>query len=90
MLRAVRNILHGPVAEKCESVTDANSWRKLPFVLLLAALFVFGFLPKLLTEKIRPSAAVIVNMAKGDNQNTPVKPPAGVNVAQTTTSSETK
>jgi len=64
MLRAVRNILHGPVAEKCESVTDANSWRKLPFVLLLAALFVFGFLPKLLTEKIRPSAAVIVNMAE--------------------------
>jgi len=88
MLRAVRNILHGPVAEKCESVTDANSWRQLPFVLLLAALFVFGFFPKVLTEKIRPGAALIVDMANGGNQNTPVKPPAGVNVVQTT--SETK
>ena len=88
MLRAVRNILHGPVAEKCESVTDANSWRQLPFVLLLVALFVFGFFPKVLTEKIRPGAALIVDMANGGNQNTPVKPPAGVNVVQTT--SETK
>ena len=67
MLRAVRNLLHGPVAETCESVSDANAWRKLPFVLLLGALLVFGFFPKLLTEKIKPSAAVIVNMANGGN-----------------------
>src|SRR6266487_138447 len=59
MLRAVRNLLHGPVAETCESVADANAWRKLPFVLLLGALLVFGFFPKLLTEKIKPSVTVV-------------------------------
>jgi len=82
MLRAARNVLHGPVAETCESVSDANAWRKLPFLLLLGALLVFGFFPKLLTEKIKPSAAVIVNMANGGNQNRPGKSPAGVMMVQ--------
>ena len=74
--------MHGPVAEKCESVADANAWRRLPFVLLLGALLVFGFFPTLLTEKIKPSAAVIVNMANGGNQNPPNKSPSGVMVVQ--------
>src|SRR5205809_1154846 len=82
MLRAVRNILHGPVAEKCESVTDANSWRQLPFVLLLAALFVFGFFPKVLTEKIKPSAAAIVDMASRGGRSQPGKSPSGVIVVR--------
>jgi NADH-quinone oxidoreductase subunit M len=83
MLRAVRNILHGPVAEACESVVDANAWRRLPFVLLLGALLVLGCFPKLLTEKIKPSAAVIVKMANDGNQNPPNRPPSGVMVVQT-------
>src|SRR6185369_609031 len=37
MLRAVRSLLHGPVAETRESLADANAWRRMPFVLLLAA-----------------------------------------------------
>src|SRR6266567_3965819 len=82
MLRAVRTLLHGPVAETCESVADANAWRKLPFVFLLGALLVFGFFPKLLTEKIKPSAAVIVNMANGGNQKPRTKSPSGVMVVQ--------
>jgi len=82
MLRAVRNLLHGPVAETCESVADANAWRRVPFVLLLGVLLVFGFFPNLLTEKIKPSAAVIVNMANGGNQNTPRNTPSGVMVVQ--------
>ena len=82
MLRALRNLLHGPVAETCQSVSDANAWRKLPFVLLLGALLVFGFFPKLLTEKIKPSAAVIVSMSNGGNQNPPNQPPSGVIVVQ--------
>jgi NADH-quinone oxidoreductase subunit M len=85
MLRAVRDILHGPVAEQCETVIDANPWRKLPFVLLLGALFLFGFFPKLLTERIKPSAAVIVNMVNGGNQNAPHKSPSGAAIAQATT-----
>jgi NADH-quinone oxidoreductase subunit M len=64
MLRAVRAVLHGPVADKWNGVTDAaNLWRKLPFALLLAALLVFGFVPSLLTNKITPDAEKIVKMA---------------------------
>jgi NADH-quinone oxidoreductase subunit M len=90
MLRAVRTILHGPVAEKCEAVTDANPWRKAPFVLLLAALMVFGFFPKLLTEKIKPSAALIVNMASGGDQKRPGTPQSSPTLAQTATPSVAK
>jgi NADH-quinone oxidoreductase subunit M len=59
MLRAVRRLLHGPVAEKWASVRDApHAWRRAPFVLLLAALILFGCFPRLLTDKIRPSVAL--------------------------------
>ena len=48
MTRAVRNILHGPLPEKWNSLADAtNIWRKLPYALLLASLLIFGFLPQL-------------------------------------------
>jgi len=61
MTRAIRNILHGPLSEKWESLTDATSlWRKLPYALLLASLIVLGFWPRLLTEKINPDAALVV------------------------------
>ena len=61
MTRAIRNVLHGPLPEKWKSITDAsNVWRKLPYALLLVSLLVFGFWPKLLTEKINPDAAKIV------------------------------
>ncbi len=60
MTRAIRNTLHGPLSEKWNSLADANLWRKLPYALLLASLLVFGFLPKLLTEKISPDAQKIV------------------------------
>jgi NADH-quinone oxidoreductase subunit M len=79
MLRAIRNILHGPVAESCATATDAaNAWRKLPFALLVASLLVFGFLPGLLTEKIKPSASEIVTMAdrkSGQPSPPPIQPP---------------
>jgi NADH-quinone oxidoreductase subunit M len=63
MLRAVRNIAHGPLPEQWTSLRDANPWRKVPFVLLLGCLFVFGIWPRSLTDKIKPSAEAIVNMA---------------------------
>jgi NADH-quinone oxidoreductase subunit M len=57
MTRAVRNVLHGPLPEKFSELPDAyNLWRKIPYALLLAGLLVFGFVPKLLTEKINPDA----------------------------------
>jgi NADH-quinone oxidoreductase subunit M len=64
MTRTIRNVLHGPLPEKWNSLSDAsNAWRKLPYALLLASLLVFGFVPKLLTEKINPDAQKIVAMA---------------------------
>jgi len=56
MLRAVRAMLHGPLPEQWGKVTDApHLWRKAPFILLLAALIIFGCFPRLLTDKIEPS-----------------------------------
>jgi NADH-quinone oxidoreductase subunit M len=66
MLRAVRNILHGPAAENLPAVQDAGLWRKLPFALLLASLLLFGIMPRLLTTKIEPAVREIVAMAKGE------------------------
>jgi NADH-quinone oxidoreductase subunit M len=58
MLRAIRQILHGPLEESWEGLADASGlWQKLPFVLLLACLLVFGFFPRLLTDQIRTPAA---------------------------------
>lgn len=61
MLRAIRNILHGPLVEDFKNISDAASpWRKLPFVILIASLLWFGFVPGSLTEKIKPDAEKIV------------------------------
>ena len=35
----------------------------MPYAILLASLFVFGFFPRLLTEQITPDAQKIVSMA---------------------------
>ena len=54
-------------------------WEK---VRLMGEFRVSNAFPKLLTEKIKPSAAVIVNLANGGNQNPPNKSPSGVMVVQ--------
>lgn len=57
MLRAVRGILHGPLPNTWMRVVDARGfWTRTPFVMLLAALLIFGFAPRLLTDKITPDA----------------------------------
>jgi NADH-quinone oxidoreductase subunit M len=67
MLRAMRNVLHGPLPEKWADISDAsNVWRKLPYALLLASLLVFGCFPRLLTEKIAHDVGKIVEMARGE------------------------
>jgi hypothetical protein len=71
MLRAVRNLLHGPLSTEWSSVSDADLWRKIPFVILLASLLIFGCFPSLLTNKIKSSAEAIVAMA---NKPPPVVP----------------
>jgi len=62
MLRAVRDVWHGEVAETA-TVQDASAWRKVPFVLLLAALIIVGVWPRVLTDKIEPSVKRIVTVA---------------------------
>jgi NADH:ubiquinone oxidoreductase subunit 4 (subunit M) len=66
MLRAVRAVMHGPAQENATYVTnaaDANLWRRLPHALLIASLLVFGFFPRLLTDKVKPVTEQIVGMA---------------------------
>jgi NADH-quinone oxidoreductase subunit M len=59
MLRAIRQILHGPATESMAAVHDAEGlWQKFPFALLLACLLVFGCFPRLLTDNIQSQAAV--------------------------------
>jgi len=61
MTRAIRTVLHGPLPDKWNKLADAgNLWRKLPYALLLASLLVFGFWPRLLTEKINPAAETVL------------------------------
>ena len=61
MTRAIRTVLHGPVPQKFSSLPDAGLWRKFPYALLLAALFLFGCFPKILTDQIRPDVERIVS-----------------------------
>lgn len=61
MLRAVRWILHGPLPERWAAVADApHLWRKAPFIILVAALLVFGCFPSLLANNIQTSVQPIV------------------------------
>jgi NADH-quinone oxidoreductase subunit M len=56
VLRAVRQILHGAPLPAWEGVVDARgAWRKMPFVILILSMIVFGFFPRLLTDPIRNS-----------------------------------
>ena len=77
-LRAVRKILQGPVPELYARTQDANNlWRQLPFLILLACLLIFGCFPRLLTEKIKPAAEVIVSLAHPGGVNGASAMPAG-------------
>jgi NADH-quinone oxidoreductase subunit M len=40
-----------------------RGWRRVPYVLLIASLLLFGFAPGLLTERILPAATNVVKMA---------------------------
>jgi len=66
MLRAMRNVLHGPLPQQWTALPDANLWRKVPYALLLASLLVLGCFPRLLTDKITPDAARIVSCFASD------------------------
>lgn len=67
LLRAMRAMLQGSMPQKWSAVSDAtNAWRRMPFVVLLSGLLLFGFLPRLLTDKIEDSVALIVAVTGTD------------------------
>jgi NADH-quinone oxidoreductase subunit M len=83
MLRAVRSLLHGTLPDKWVHLSDApHLWRKLPFVLLIACLLVFGWFPTLLTEKIKPRAAEIAQA--GTKTGSPPDQPQVLNLPSST------
>lgn len=62
MLRAIRAILHGaPVPAESPLVDAPHLWRRLPYAVLVIALLVFGFFPRLLTDRINPAAQAILD-----------------------------
>lgn len=65
-LRAIRKVLHGAVAEGNRNLADAKSLSdKLPFVLLIALLLLFGVYPRLLTDEAARSAEPLILQANG-------------------------
>ena len=64
-LRAIRHLLHGPTTEMAGEAQDATVWRRVPFVLLLAALICLGVFPRLLTDKIKASAETTLKLEPG-------------------------
>jgi NADH-quinone oxidoreductase subunit M len=82
-LRAIRNIWHGTASQRwgSEPLLDAqdgpgwsifNPWRKLPFLLLLTCLVVFGVYPQLLVARVEPSVARLLKYERPE-----VKKPGG-------------
>ena len=57
MMRGIRAVLHGPLPDKWMAVAE-STWplRKIPYLVLLVSLLVFGFFPQLLVDKIKPVA----------------------------------
>jgi len=60
MLRALRAVLQGPEKPEFSRVADLGYWRRLPFVLLLSAMVLFGIAPGILTSRIEPAAKAVV------------------------------
>ncbi|NBQ25426.1 MAG: NADH-quinone oxidoreductase subunit M [Verrucomicrobia bacterium] len=81
-LRAIRRMLHGPLAEGTIPVIDTpHYWAKLPYLLLIGCLLLFGIFPSLLTERISQSMKPIIKAIEAGNQrelillaNEPAKP----------------
>ena len=84
MLRGIRRVCHGEVAEAWAGAVDtASLWQKLPFVLLLACLLVFGFFPRLLTDNIRgPASQSLAAQGGSPTQTIPSTTPAAPVLAQ--------
>jgi NADH-quinone oxidoreductase subunit M len=59
-LRAVRRVCFAELPEKFENVSDLTFSQRLPYVLLLAASLLIGFMPSLLLNLIQPAVKVLL------------------------------
>jgi len=64
MLRAIREVAHGPAGEAVAAGQDVSWTGRVPYLILLVPLILFGVAPYLLVDRIRPSAALIVERAR--------------------------
>ncbi len=64
LTRAIRAMLHGPLPNRWMALAE-STWplRKIPYLVLLGSLLLFGFFPGLLVDKIKPVAAGIAAQA---------------------------
>jgi NADH-quinone oxidoreductase subunit M len=61
MLWTIQRVFQGPLMERWENLTDAtNWWERVPMAAMVAAIFLFGIFPSLLTDIIEPSVRPIV------------------------------
>lgn len=78
MLRAIRDLLHGPLREGSVKSGDAGPWRRVPFLVLLAALIYFGVNPASLVDRITPTAERIAGTRTSNATATPTHATAAV------------
>ncbi|MCW5558687.1 MAG: NADH-quinone oxidoreductase subunit M, partial [Verrucomicrobiae bacterium] len=64
MLRAIREVAHGPAGEAVAAGQDVSCSGRVPYLVLLVPLIFFGVAPHVLVDRIRPSAALIVERAR--------------------------
>lgn len=61
MLWTIERVFHGPLMQRWEHLTDADRWwERVPMAAMVAAIFVVGIVPSVLTDMIEPSARAIV------------------------------
>ena len=61
LLRAVRKVFFGPLTRDWKEAEDPKTFlARLPFLLLLGSLLLFGFWPQGLLRVIQPSVALLV------------------------------
>ena len=61
MLRAIRNILHGPLNEEFARLRDVD-FSQVSLAILVICLLGIGIFPRMLTDKVKPRVAEIVKM----------------------------
>jgi NADH-quinone oxidoreductase subunit M len=62
MLRAYRAIFFGDTTSRCSGVLDCAGANRLPHLLLLAALIVVGFFPKLILDLLSPALQALASI----------------------------